>query len=235
MPETASTTPAALARGQRADAEQPDAELLALPAPPRGQRFLAMGLMAAVVAAALGLLASLGADVAYRFAADRALDLGSATSLDLSALETNAYVRVRGVPMLSSSVRFERGFSGREYAVFALAGQHQVFVQVPVEALSDPTRVAQGEWNGRLMSFGELGARYRSVRQYLGERMGLPVTAESFVVLAEEAPRTYDWALGLSALCLSIVALMVWLLLRWFRPLPLPLPMPLPMDDAPSA
>ena len=198
-----------------------DAELLALPAPPRGQRLLVMGLMAAVVAAALGLLASLGADVVYRFSTDRAQDLGSAVGLDLSALETNAFVRVRGTPMLSSSVRFERPFSGTEYAVFALAGQHQVFVQVPVEALSDPTRVAQGEWSGRLLSFGELGGRYRSVREFLGERMGLPVTVESFVVLAEEAPRTYDWALGLAALCLSIVGLMVWLLMRWFRPLPL--------------
>jgi hypothetical protein len=153
MPETVDA-PSSLAPGHEVDAE-----LLALPAPPRGQRLWAMGLMAAVVAAALGLLASLGADVAYRFAPGRAQDLGSATGLDLSALQTNAYVRVRGTPMLSSSVRFERGFSGREYAVFALAGQHQVFVQVPVEALSDPTRVAQGEWSGRLMSFGELGQR----------------------------------------------------------------------------
>lgn len=217
MPETASTE---LPHPDLTRGHEVDAELLALPAPPRGQRMLAMGLMAAVVAAALGLLASLGADVAYRFSADRAQDLGAAVGLDLSLLETNAYVRVRGTPMLSSSVRFERPFSGTEYAVFALAGQHQVFVQVPVDALSDPARVAQGEWSGRLMSFGELGARYRTVRTFLGERMGLPVTAESFVVLAEEAPRTYDWALGLSALCLSIVALMVWLLLRWFRPLP---------------
>jgi len=197
-----------------------DEELLALPAPPRGERLLAMGLMAAVVAAALGLLSSLSADVAYRFSAAQAVDLGSVVDLDLSTLQTNAYVRVRGAPMLAHAVRFERALSGQLYAVFPLAGQRQVFVQVPAEALSDPARVAQGDWSGRLLSFGQLGGRYRSVRQYLSERMGLPVSAESFVVLAEEAPATYDWALALSGLCVAIIALMAWLLLRWFRPLP---------------
>jgi hypothetical protein len=196
-----------------------DEQLLALPAPPRGRRLVAMACMAATVAAALGLLAQLRLDVAYFLSSDRALDLGNVTSVDLSELGSNVYVRVRGTPMLSRMVRYERALSGVGYAVFPLAGQRQVFVQVPDAAVDDPTRAAQGEFSGRLMTFGELGGRFRAVRQYFAGDLGLPVTAESFVVLAEEPPSAYSWTLGLAALCLAIIALLCALMLRWFRPL----------------
>jgi hypothetical protein len=196
-----------------------DDELSALPAPPRGRRLLSMASMVAVVVAALGLLVHLRADVAYSFADERVSDLGEVAAVDLSELEPNRYVRVRGTPMLSRMVRFERAISGQRYAVFPLAGQRQIFVQVPLEALTDPTRGAQGEFSGRLLTFGQLGGRFRAVREYLRRDLNLPVTAESFVVLAEEPPSAYGWALGMSALCLAIIALTGWLLLRWFRPL----------------
>jgi hypothetical protein len=90
---------------------------------------------------------------------------------------------------------------------------------VPLAALQDPSRGSQGEFSGRLLTFGQLGGRYRAVREYLRRELNLPVTAESFVVLAEEPPSSYGWALGMSALCLAIIALIGWLLLRWFRPM----------------
>jgi hypothetical protein len=49
--------------------------------------------------------------------------------------------------------------------------------------------------------------------------MGLPVTGESFVVLAEESPSAYGWAVALCALCASIMALALGLIVRWFKPL----------------
>jgi hypothetical protein len=103
------------------------------------------------------------------------------------------------------------------FAVFPLAGQRQVFVQVPLEALRDPARIGQGEWSGRLLTFGQLGGRFLGVREYLARSMGMPVTAESFVVLAEEPPAAYGWALALSGLCLAMIVLTGLLMLRWFR------------------
>jgi hypothetical protein len=200
----------------RGDAVDP--ELLALPAPPQGQRLLSLSLLCAVLVGAVALVLHLRADVAYAFAADRATDIGDAIAVRLPDLLPNRYVRVRGTPMLSRMVRFERTLSGQQYAVFPLAGQRQIFVQVPLDALRDPTRTAQGEFSGRLMTFGQLGGRFRAVREYLATRMGLPVTAESFVVLAEEPPSAYGWALLLSALCAAIGVLSAWLALRWFRP-----------------
>ncbi|MFI5307950.1 MAG: hypothetical protein ACHQ53_11380 [Polyangiales bacterium] len=207
-----------LPQPSRVGSDGVDPELLALPAPPQGQRLLSLGLLCSVVVAGAALLLHLRADVSYGFAADRVVDIGEATSARLAELPANSYVRVRGAPMLSHMVRYQRALSGQVYAVFPLAGQRQIFVQIPIEALRDPMRTAQGEFSGRLMSFGQLGGRLRAVREYLATELSLPVTAESWVVLAEEPPSAYGWALLLSAVCLAIVVLAAGLIARWFRP-----------------
>lgn len=196
-----------------------DPELLALPAPPRARRRLSLALLAAVIAAAGALLLQLRIDLVYAFATERAAEIGDAATLPLADLIPNSYVRVRGTPMLSRMVRYERALSGEAFAVFPLAGQRQIFVQVPLAALQDPARTAQGEFRGRLLTFGQLGGRLRPVRNYLARVMDLPVTAESFVILAEEPPSAYGWALALCALCAAIMLLAAGLILRWFKPL----------------
>jgi hypothetical protein len=196
-----------------------DDELLALPAPPRGQRLTAMVLMAAVVGLALGLLSSVRADLAYALRPGQALSLGDATLLDPAQLPSNAYVRVRGTPMLSGMVRFETGLWGSRQVVFPLAGQRNVFVQVAASSLDDPRTAARTEFAGRMITFGELGSRFRVVREYLAKRMGLPVTAETFVIIADDPPATHVWALLFGAFCLGVVGLNVWLFSRWFRPI----------------
>ena len=196
-----------------------DDELLALPAPPRGQRMTAMVLMAAVVGLALGLLSSVRADLSYAVQSGQALSLGDATQLDPAQLPSNAYVRVRGTPMLSGMVRFETGLWGSQQVVFPLAGQRNVFVQVSAASLDDPRTAARTEFAGRMVTFGELGGRFRVVREYLERRMGMPVTAETFVIIADDPPATHVWALLFAAFCLGVVGLNVWLFSRWFRPI----------------
>jgi hypothetical protein len=197
-----------------------DAELLALPAAPRGRRWLSIALLGSVIVGASVLLLYLRADTGYSFTAERALDIGEANSAELADLVPNRYVRVRGAPMLSRAVRYERSFSGREYAIFPLAGQRQIFVQMPLRALEDPGRIARGEFAGRLMTFAQLGAGMRPVRHYLADALGMPVTAESFVVLAEQPPSAYRWVRWLSLACALMIAFSAWLIWRWFRPRP---------------
>jgi len=192
---------------------------MALPAPPRARRLWAMTLMAAVVALALGLASSVRSDMAYALLSDRAQPLGDAIHLDPATLPSNAYVVVRGAPMLSGMVRFEVGLFGAEYAVFPLAGQRNVFVQVPAESLRDPRTAANTEFAGRMITFGELGGRFRVVREYLARRMNLPVTAETYLVVADDPPRSHAWSLFFGAFCLSVVLFNVWLFSRWFRPI----------------
>ena len=90
---------------------------------------------------------------------------------------------------------------------------------LPAEALRDPRTAANTEFAGRIVTFGELGGRFRVVREFLAQRLGLPVTAETFLVVADDPPRGHAWSLFFGVFCLSIVALNVWLFSRWFTPL----------------
>ena len=196
-----------------------DPELLALPAPPRGRRVVTLTAMALVATLGLALVATLRADIAYYFVSATVSDVGDAVELEPAALTPNTFVQVHGTPMASSTVRYSRMIGSAEYAVFPLAGQRNVFVQVPLdgyELRSSSSRV----FSGRLVTFGELGARYGAVRRHLADRMQMPVSAESFLLLADEPPSSYLWALGLAAMAALFVLLDLYLILRWFRPLP---------------
>jgi hypothetical protein len=202
--------------GASFDPDALDPELAALPAPPRGRRVLVLALMALVMFAASALAFSLRHDVAYFFSRPSTIDLGDVRSVDPARLEPNSQVRVLGTPMVSKTVRFQRVLTRGRYVVFPLAGQRTVYVQVP----DDEAAIGRNEFSGRLVTFGQLGGRIATVRGYLKDEMRLPVSSESFLILADESPASYAWALVLFGLCLLFVALDVFLLLRWFRPLP---------------
>ncbi|HEY8427807.1 MAG TPA: hypothetical protein VIL20_05510 [Sandaracinaceae bacterium] len=199
-----------------ADRDAVDPELLALPAPPQGRRIATLAVMALVVVAAMALAVSLRHDLAYFFSSGPTVDLGDVRSLDPARLTANSHVRVQGTPMLSRAVRYRRVLTGGEYVVFPLAGQRTVYVQV--EDREDA--IARNEFSGRLVTFSQLGGRMDAVRGYLGREMGLPVSGDSFVLLADEGPGSYAWAFMLALLCVLVVLVDVLLLLRWFRPLP---------------
>lgn len=182
-----------------------------------------MTLMAAVVGLALGLGSSVRPDVSYALSSGEALALGDVGSLDPATLSDrveNRYVRVRGTPMLAGMVRFKSGVFGSEQVVFPLAGQRNVFVQVEAGALSDPRTASRTEFAGRLITFGELGGRFRVVREFLARSFGMPVTGATYLLVADDPPGTHAWSLFFAAFCLGIVGLNVWLFSRWFRPLP---------------
>jgi hypothetical protein len=201
-------------------ADEVDAELLALPAPPRGKRLAAMTVMALTVAASGLLLASLAPDIGYFFASSQAGDLGEATGVSAATLEPNTYVRIRGTPMASGMVRYQRLFGG-DYVVFPLAGQEQrtIYVQLPVSGPRAERELMRREYDGRLVRFGDLGSRFRSVRTHLDEKLGMPVSSDTFLLLADEPPGSYGWSLGLAFLCVLFIAVNVALLWRWFRPI----------------
>jgi hypothetical protein len=194
--------------------EDVDPELVALPAPPSGRRLATLTLMAAVVVAALGLAASLRHDLAYFFAPAQAVDLGDVRSIDPAELRPNSFVRLEGIPTAASTVRYTRVLTGAAYVVFPLAGQGTVYVHMP-EAAAQRGRT---EFAGRLVTFGQLGGRMRGVQRYLAGELELPASSSSFVVLVDETPASYGWALVLFALCLLFVAIDLALVLRWFRP-----------------
>ncbi len=197
------------------DIEAVDPELLALPAPARGRRLATMVVMALSVVVAIALLVALRSDLAYFFGSSTVADLGEATELEPGTLASNRYVSVRGTPMASRTVEYTRLFGG-DYEVFPLAGQRRIFVQrrVGEHASLEPRR----EFAGRLVTMGALGGRFAAVRRAYAA-MGVPVTGETYVLLANEPPGSYSWALALAALCVLFALVNLLLLLRWFRPI----------------
>jgi hypothetical protein len=193
-----------------------DPELLALPAPPMGRRLATMTVMALAVVVALGITAALRHDVAYFFSGGAVVEVGEAASLAPATLRSNSFIRVSGTPMASQIVRYRRLLSGETFVVFPLAGQRTMFVHMPERAMAAPTT----DYSGRLVTFGEMGGRLDGVQSFYAREMGTPVTSESFVLLVGESPGSAWWALALSVLCVLFVIVDVWLLVRWFRPLP---------------
>lgn len=196
--------------------EAVDPELLALPAPPQGRRNATLVLMAFVVTCSLALCASLRYDLSYfalSFSGASAVELGEVTDLDMGSLRSNGYVTVDGLPLSAGAVRFRRVISGTDYVIFPLAGQRTVFVAIPASQANDP----RSEWSGRLVTFRQLGGRMASVESYFAESLGMPVTGESFVLLADETPSDYVWSAFLALLCLAFALTNGFLIVRWFR------------------
>jgi hypothetical protein len=117
--------------------------------------------------------------------------------------------------------------------VFPLAGQRNVFVQVEAGKLQDPRTAARTEFAGRLVTFSDLGGRFRVVREFLTRAMGMEVSGATYLLVADDPPGTHVWAVFFAAFCLAVVALNVWLFARWFKPLPAPSVSPHPVQGAP--
>lgn len=198
-----------------------DEELLALPLPSRRRRFVALGSMAAVVVVSVALLVGVRSDIDYFFRPDTATQLGDVLRIDPAQLEPNSFVRLEGTPMAAHTVHYRRVLGGGEYVVFPLAGQRNVYVHVRVGDAEEARALARREFSGRLVTFEQVGGRLDAVRGYMAGRLRLPVTGESFVLLADEPPSRSLWALGVGLLCLVFIAVNLGLSLRWFRRLPL--------------
>ena len=150
-----------------------------------------MTLMAAVVALALGLASSVRSDMAYAL---HAMDGGRAKVLATPCTSTQR--SCPRTPMsLCAAHRCFRAWSvrgwlfGAEIRRFPLAGQRNVFVQVPADSLRDPRTSANTEFAGRMVTFGELGGRFRVVREFLAQRLAMPVTCRDLPGRGRGSPR----------------------------------------------
>lgn len=191
-----------------------DPELVALQAPPQGQRIAALTVMAAAVVAAMAMVLTLRADLSYSLSAKQATDLGDVQALEARDLESNTYVRVEGIPTVARAVGFSRGMGSR-YRVFPLAGQRTIYVQVEDDGGES---FARSEFTGRLVTFNDLGGRYSELARTLQRDLHLPVNGESFLLLADEPPGSYAWTWVVFALCAAFGLLDVYFILRWFKP-----------------
>jgi hypothetical protein len=107
-----------------------------------------------------------------------------------------------------------------EVAVFPLAGQRAIFVEKAIAGRASLRNLSEREFTGRLVRFDDLGVRYASVRRALAAQIGEPIAPDAALLIEDAAPGSYAWVLAVIAFCVFVVVLDVFLLLRWFRPLP---------------
>lgn len=201
--------------------EAADPELLALAPSLSLARWGTFFFMALTASCALMLAFVLRLDVAYLFAPEAPRALGNVLAVSADSLPVNAHVRLEGAPMVATSVRYRRALGGGEYVAFALAGQRDVWVQVPVASGEGDRIFARSSFQGRLVRMRDLGGRFDSVQRYLAGVMRQPVDGDAYILLADEAPSDALWAAALVLLVLGFVFVDAYLLLRWFRPIPL--------------
>ena len=196
-----------------------DPELLALPAPSQVRKWALTGFMALSTAAAIGLVLMLRADLAFTIAPSEVVALGAATELDPADAPSNRVVRIEGTPMMSNTVHFSRLFGESQYAIFPLAGQREVYVQVALPEGADVSAVAQNAFEGRLVRVSELGGRLGDVPTSMSRELSLPIDGDSLVVLAGERPRNAMWSWLVAAFVLVVIGTNLTMLVRWHRPI----------------
>ncbi|MDP9036604.1 MAG: hypothetical protein M3O50_17515 [Myxococcota bacterium] len=196
--------------GLGVDADEPDAELLALPAPPRTARALTVAVLAlaGIIAMAMG-FALLG-DVAYGFRSDSAVVLGDLRNVAPGVLASaeNGLVRAAATLTVAGGIRYERPFTGDSFRTMPVAGRPDVWVDLRV-----PPGQESGRWEppqsftGRLVRFESAGLRHRrlaaAIEQTTEER--LPSTA--FLLVDGEVPSHERRAVVLFAV---MVAFALW-------------------------
>jgi hypothetical protein len=89
-------------------ADEIDAALVGIPAPPRTRLRVLGGLLVAISAASSFLAWQLRDDVRYAFAPSTAVQLGDGRTAEVAALGPNRLVTVRATPQMADAVRYSR-------------------------------------------------------------------------------------------------------------------------------
>lgn len=92
-------------------------------------------------------------------------------------------------------------------------------MQVPIESDDAARTSARREFSGRLVTMGDAGGRFGTVRRFLEKKMGMPVSGESYLLLADEPPASYGGSLALAGLAALAILVNLMLFLRLFRPI----------------
>ncbi len=188
--------------------QQPDPELLALPAPPRHERRLTVALMVLVSLASCWLLWALRGEVTYAFSPSAPTELGDLTRVVPEASNANRYVRASGLLAAAKSIRYERPMEGDSFRLAPLAGNPKVWVEIRVpEGMEGPRFTPPTSFVGRLVPFAEAGIRHRGLRASLDRADAGTVPEGSWLLIDGGSPRASRWAVALGALLLYFL---VW-------------------------
>jgi len=177
-----------------------DPELLALPAPPRRTRAMAVSLLGVTAVFAVLLMIGLASDVRYAFTAATPDDIGDLVGLDPRAAHGNAFVTARAQLDMGRAVGYARTTESDWFTLAPVVGNERLWVEMrmPSERSLAGFR-APSLFVGRLVPVHSAAFRYRGLgRSSDANGSVMPPLAEDAWVLVDGAtPTSVRWSAAL--------------------------------------
>ncbi len=200
--------------------DEVDPELVALPAPPRRERTLTVGLLLVTAVLSAGMVVGLRRDAVYAFSRPAITDLGDLSVAPPAAFVENSHIEGRGLVGAAGAIRYERPFASETFRAFPVlhpSGQPNVWVEVRLPAGAEGERyVPPSSFTGRLVRFDDVGPRHRGLKSAIESR-GQRVPAGAWLLVNGEAPGDARWAVRLTALFACFAAWNLYAVARLLR------------------
>lgn len=178
-----------------------DPELAALPAPPRRERTLAVGVMllTAVVAALMTTL--LLGEARYALSPGQPTDLGELSTAELGPDLQNRYVRATALLGSAGAIRYGRAAEGDSFRLAPVAGKPNVWVEIRVpEGFEGPRFVPPTSFAGRLVPMSGAGLRHLGLTTSVQQAGNGAMPEGAWLLIDGASPRASRWALALAVL-----------------------------------
>jgi hypothetical protein len=183
------------------DAATPDPDLIALPAPPKGERTVTVVMMLITAGLALWMVLALFAETRYALTPGTPSDVGDLATLRPTADMANRYTRATGLLGTAGAIRYGRAAEGDSFRLAPIAGNPKIWVEIRVpEGFEGPRFVPPTSFAGRLVPFEEAGIRHAFLRKAVSDQTDAEVPADAWLLIEGSSPRASRWAVALAAL-----------------------------------
>jgi hypothetical protein len=183
-----------------------DPELVALPSPPVAARRATVALFLCTALASAATLWGLRREAAFAMGSGEVMRAGELRRAPAAELAKNTGRVISGSGLLGASgaVTFARPFApDLRFRLMPVAGRDDLWVEVNMPEGEQGARwVPPHEVAGRLERLDALGHRHRGLRAAVERVRGLPLPADTYVVVNGDVPAGNRWAMALAALFL---------------------------------
>ncbi|MBI5537831.1 MAG: hypothetical protein HY898_34215 [Deltaproteobacteria bacterium] len=178
-----------------------DPELLALPAPPRRDRTLAVVLMLVTAVASISMCWALRGEVSYAFSRAVPAELGDLTTLQLGSVAPGSYVEARGLLGTNGAIRYSRPLEGDSFRLQPVAGNDKLWVEIRVpEGMEGPRFIPPISFAGRLSPMKSAGLRHAGLARSVHAQTSVVIPQDAWILVDGASPRASRWAVALFAL-----------------------------------
>ena len=178
-----------------------DPELIALPAPPKRERTVAVVLMLVTTLASLAMCWAMRREVAYAFARTTPTDLGDLHAVATSSLVAGTYAEAQGMLGTQGAIRYSRPLETDSFRLQPAAGNPKLWVEIRVPAgMEGPRFIPPANFAGRLVPMEAAGLRHAGLARSIRNQSGVEAPPDSWLLIDGASPKESRWAVALFAL-----------------------------------